>query len=275
MRNHVNSHNFTHTTLGSTGFPVCRLGLSATYRPGKEAIYYALDQGINYFFGFGIDTQMSRTIREVIKSRRDRVVIATGVYNLIWGYPDIRKTLEKRLRQWGTDTIDLFMFLGVRKASEFPEKAREEMVRLREQGKVRAIGMSTHDRKFAGEMAAQGKLDAMMIRYNAAHRGAEQDIFPHVNIHHPGIISFTATRWRYLLRRPKSWPKNTPIPDAALCYRFVLSNPHVHVCMTAPSNMKQLNENLQALAQGPLSEEEMTFMKQFGDIVHRQKKWFM
>jgi hypothetical protein len=120
----MNPSIFTHTTLGSTGFPVCRLGLSATYRPGKEAIYYALDQGINYFFGFGVDTQMSRTMREVIKSGRDRVVIATGVYNLIWGYPDIRKTLEKRLRQWGTDTIDLFMFLGIRKASEFPLQCR-------------------------------------------------------------------------------------------------------------------------------------------------------
>ncbi len=271
----MNLASFTHTTLGSTGIPVCRIGLSGTYRPGKKAIYYALDHGINYFFGFGIDTQMTCTMREIVKTGREKVVIATGVYNLIWGYPDIRKTLEKRLRQWGTDTIDLFMFLGVRKASEFPEKAREELVKLREEGKVRAIGMSTHDRKFAGEMAAQGALDAMMIRYNAAHRGAEQDIFPHLEVCNPGIISFTATRWRYLLRRPKSWPKDAPVPTASMCYRFVLSNPHVHVCMMAPSNMNQLKENLLALEEGPLPEEEMIFMKRFGDAVHQQRKWFM
>ncbi|MBN2365970.1 MAG: aldo/keto reductase [Calditrichaeota bacterium] len=271
----MQSESFTHTTLGSTGIPVCRMGLSATYRPGKKAVYYAFDHGINYFFGFGIDTQMTRAMRDIVKTNRDSVIIATGVYNLIWGYPDIRKTLEKRLRQWGTDYIDLFMFLGVRKKKEFPQIAREELIQLREEGKVRAIGMSTHDRKFAGELAEKGTLDAMMIRYNAAHRGAEEDIFPYTYSHNPGIISFTATRWRYLIRRPKGWSSDAPVPTASDCYRFVLSNPHVHVCMTAPSNMKQLKDNLKALDLGSLSSEEMDFMKNFGDVVHNQRKWFM
>jgi hypothetical protein len=52
------NHDFTHTILGNTGLKVHRLGLSATYRPGKKTIYKAVDEGINYFFGFGIDTQM-------------------------------------------------------------------------------------------------------------------------------------------------------------------------------------------------------------------------
>jgi aryl-alcohol dehydrogenase-like predicted oxidoreductase len=266
---------FTPTILGNTGMQVSRLGLSATYRPGTKAIYFALDQGINYFFGFGIDSQMKKVMQDVLKSDREKYVIATGVYNLIWGYPNIRKTLQKRLRQWGTDYIDIFMFLGVRKESEFPEKAREELYRLREEGLVKAVGMSTHDRPFAGRMAAEGSLDVLMIRYNAAHRGAEKDIFPYLKEQNPGIVSFTATRWRYLMRRPNGWPKDAPIPNAALTYRFVLSNPHVHVCMTAPSNQKQLEENLKALQDGPLSEDEMAFMQKFGDAVYHQKKWFM
>ncbi len=88
-------------------------------------------------------------------------------------------------------------------------------------------------------------------------------------------MSYTATRWGYLLRRPKGWPKDGRVPTAAMCYRFVLSNPHVHVCMTAPSNLKQLEENLEALSQGPLDAEEMQFMQEFGDAVHRQRRWFM
>lgn len=266
---------FSSTVLGSTGMQVSRLGLSATYRPGKNAIYFALDQGINYFFGFGIDSHMTKVMREVLKSDREKYVIATGVYNLIWGYPNIRKTLEKRLRQWGAEYIDIFMFLGVRKEAEFPEKAREELYRLREEGLVKAVGMSTHDRPFAGRMAAEGALDVLMIRYNAAHRGAEKDIFPYLKEHNPGIVSFTATRWRYLLRYQKGWPKDAPIPNAVMTYRFVLSNPHVHVCMTAPSNLKQLEENLKALQEGPLSDEEMAFMQKFGDIVYQRKHWFM
>mgnify|MGYP002399651182 CR=1 FL=1 len=114
-----------------------------------------------------------------------------------------------------------------------------------------------------------------MARYNAAHRGAEQDIFPHLQKHNPGLISYTATRWSYLLRRPKNYPKDGRIPTAGECYRFVLSNPDVDVCLTAPYNEKQLLENIKAIQAGPLSEDDMNFMRRFGDIVHHTKKWFM
>lgn len=265
--------SFTHTVLGSTGIPVCRLGLSATYRPGKETIHRALDAGLNYCFAYGIDGQMVRTLREVFASRREHCVLATGAYNLGFGHPNLRRTLEKRLRQFRTDYLDVFLFLGVMKEAHFPPATREALYRLREEGKVRAVGMSCHDRRFAGRLAAEGALDVLMIRYNAAHRGAEEEIFPHLAAHHPGLVSYTATRWRALLRRPKGW--EGPVPTAAQCYRFVLSNPQVHVCMCAPSNPAQLTENLEALRQGPLSPEEMEFMRNFGDAVHREQRWFM
>lgn len=70
------------------------------------------------------------------------------------------------------------------------------------------------------------------------------------------------------------WPHNFQRAKV-LRYRFVLSNPDVHVCMTAPSNAKQLAENIAALRQGPLCKEEMDFMREFGDAVHHTKKWFM
>ena len=107
-------------------------------------------------------------------------MVATGAYNLIWTRQNFRRTLEKRLRQLRTDYIDVFHFLGVMKPKEFPEPLQEELQRLKEDGRVRAVAMSCHDRKFAGELAARGALDVLMIRYNAAHRGAEQDIFPHL-----------------------------------------------------------------------------------------------
>jgi len=268
-------NNFTHTILGSTGLQVHRLGLSATYRPGRKTIHKALDAGINYFFAFGFDNQMISVIREAIKSKREDYVIAAGAYNLLLGHPNIRRTLEKRLRQFRTEYIDIFMYLGVTKEKHFPQRLREEFYQLRDEGKIRAVGMSTHDRKFAGKLASEGALDVIMMRYNAAHRGAEQDIFPHLPKYNPGVVSFTATRWRYLIRKNRKWPKDERIPTAGMCYRFVLSNPNVHICMTAPSNMKQLEENIAALNDGPLSEEEMQFIRKFGDVVHHTKKWFM
>jgi len=267
--------DFTHTTLGKLGKPVFRLGLAASYRPGKRAIYKALEEGLNYLFCFGIDTQMTSVLREVLKRNRENYVVATGAYNYIWGHQNLRRTLEKRLRQLQTDYIDVFHFLGVTRAKQFTDGVRAELEELRADSRVRGVSISTHDRKLAGQLAAQGALDALMIRYNAAHRGAEQDIFPHLAPHNPGVVSYTATRWTYLLRRPRGWPKDGRIPTAGLCYRFVLSNPHVHVCLTAPRSLKQLEENLAAVRQGPLCEEEIEFMREFGDAVHRARKWFM
>ena len=261
--------------FGSTGMESSRLGLSASYRPGVRTVHRALDSGINFFFGFGLDTQLSQGLRDAFKSHREKHILATGAYNLLIGYPNLRRSLEKRLRQFHTDYIDTFLFLGVTKPNQFPQKAIDEMARFREEGKVRSIGISCHDRKFVGKLASQGTLDVLMMRYNAAHRGAETDIFPYLATHQPGIISYTATRWTALIRKTKGWPKGGRIPDAGMCYRFVLSNPNVHVCLTAPSNENQLVENLEALSRGPLNDEEMQFVKQYGDAVYNRQQWFM
>ncbi len=268
--------NFLWTTLGRCDTPVHRLGFSATYRPGRATVLKAVEEGINFFFLYGFDTQMIGVLREELKRHRERYVVATGAYNLLFGHPNLRRTLEKRLRQLQTEYIDLFLFLGVTKGRQFNERDREELRRFKEEGKVRCIGMSSHDRAFAGELAAQGALDVIMIRYNAAHRGAERDIFPYLSSHNTGVISYTATRWTALLRRPAGWPKEAPVPAAGMSYRFVLSNPHVHVCLTAPRTMQELQQNLAAAQQGPLSVEETDFMRKFGDAVYaaaRRTRW--
>jgi aryl-alcohol dehydrogenase-like predicted oxidoreductase len=267
--------DFCRSTLGRTGIEVCRLGLSATYRPGREAVYKALDRGINFFLCYGFDTHAVRVLRELPPSGRQKVFIATGAYNLILGHTNLRKTLEKRLRQLKTEYIDVFLFLGVFKPKQFSPDVLEDLRRFRAEGKVRAIGLSCHDRQFVGRLASEGIVDVIMMRYNAAHRGAEQDIFPHLASHDPGVISYTATRWSYLLRRPRGWPAEKPIPSAAQCYRFVLSRPEVDVCLMAPSSMRQLEEDIGALDQGPLSPEEMSFMREFGDAVHTAHRRFL
>lgn len=267
--------NFMHTTLGKTGLKVTRIGLSASYRPGKKTIYKAVDEGLNNFFSFGIDTQMHSALREVIKNNREKFVIASGGGNLIYTSQNLKKCLEKRLKQLRTDYLDIFLYLGVTSEKYFPEKVRDELYELKETGKVKYVGFSTHDRKLAGRMAEEGALDVMMIRYNAAHRGAVREIFPYVEKHDTGVISFTATRWRYLLRKPKGWPKDGEIPTAGQCYRFVLTNPHVDVCMMAPTNEKQFISNLKEINKGPLSQDEMDFMLKFGDAVYNRKQWFM
>jgi aryl-alcohol dehydrogenase-like predicted oxidoreductase len=267
--------DFLSAPFGKLGTPVCRIGLSASYRPGRKTIYKALDEGLNYLFFYGFDSQMTGVLRDTIHARRDQYVLATGAYNLIIGHTNLRRTLEKRLRQTGAEYIDVFHFLGIMKRRHFTPRVREELQAVRESGLVRAVAVSCHDRKFAAELAREGVIDAMMIRYNAAHRGAETDIFPALPDSKPGVVSYTATRWRRLISRPRGYPADGRIPSAGMCYRFVLANPAVHVCLMAPSNLEQFEANLAEVRQGPLAEDQMQFMRDFGDAVYRENKYFM
>ncbi len=269
------SSDFLTARLGATNAAVFRLGLSASYRPGERAVRAALDQGVNYLFCYGIDTQMTRVVREMNADRRERVLIATGGYNWILWHSNFKRTLESCLRRLKTDYIDVFHYLGIMKEKHFPPRVREELAQLRADPRVRAVSISCHDRKFAGRLAAEGALDALMIRYNAAHTGAEKDIFPHVAAHNVGVISYTATRWTRLLRRPRGWPQHEAVATAGQCYRFVLSNPNVHLALTAPRSERELEENLREVRRGPLPEDEMAFMRRFGAYVHDHAGWFM
>jgi hypothetical protein len=122
-----------------------------------------------------------------------------------------------------------------------------------------------------------------MLRYNAKHPGAEQDVFPHLAARRPLVIAYTATSWRQLLKPIKGiemapWPgraqeNGVPPPlSPELCYRFCLSSPHVNVVLTGPKTRSQLDENLVALEAGPLSDDEERWVRQYGKKVKARRR---
>ena len=263
---------FLEGRFGAKGWPVCRLGISGSYRPGERGIRRVLDEGVNVVFLYGVDSPTVRVVREMNADRRDRLVVITGAYNYIWGHQNLKKTLEKRLRQLRTEYIDLFLFLGVTNRKHFSDRVRGELQELRQDPRVRGVGFSCHDRTLAGEVAARGELDGMMVRYNAAHRGAEREVFPFLEAHQPEVVSYTATRWTYLLHKPRAWSGRTM--TGGECYRFVLTNPNVSVCLMAPRSEREAMENLEAVRRGPLDADEMAWVREYGDAVHRSAGWF-
>jgi aryl-alcohol dehydrogenase-like predicted oxidoreductase len=143
---------------------------------------------------------------------------------------------------------------------------------MKEKALIRFIGLSSHNRKLLGELAKTGEFDVMHLRYNAAHRGAETEIFPFLGgERRPGTVSFTATRWGKLLD-PKKMPPGEKPPTAADCYRFVLSHPAVDVCISGAKTLEQMRANLAGLEAGPMSETELTRMRRIGDHVHGSKR---
>jgi aryl-alcohol dehydrogenase-like predicted oxidoreductase len=241
-----------------------RVGLSASFGLDEAGIREALER-LQYVFLNSTAKALVAPVREAVARDRERYVIATGP--MLGYFPGaFRKRVEQTLRQLGTDYLDVVQLFWMGKMSAFTGAVQEELRRLREEGKVRAIGASIHDRPRAGKLAEDSILDLLMIRYNAAHPGAEHDIFPHLARRSPAVVAYTATSWRKLLKAPRGWTGE--VPSAGDCYRFCLSSPHVDVVLTGPKTVAELRANLAAVARGPLDAGEQERLRAFGKVVH-------
>jgi aryl-alcohol dehydrogenase-like predicted oxidoreductase len=258
------ANDFTHRELPRIGKRVFRLGLAANYGIDERGIRAAFDRGINYVY-FTTRGAMATPLRGELARRRDSLVVAAGPL-VGWFGGSVRRSCERTLKKLGTDYLDVFQLMWLGVGSAWTDATLAELRHLKESGKVKALGVSIHDRERAGRLAEDSPLDLLMIRYNAAHPGAERDIFPHLATRKPHVVAYTATSWRKLLKRPRGWDGN--LMTAGDCYRFCLSSQHVDITLTGPANETQLDENLGALAKGPLSAEEMTWMRSFGQAVH-------
>jgi len=259
--------------LGRTGLKVGRLGLASGYGAPAAAIEEAFERGCNYFtWGTvikGYSPHMRQALKNIVaKGQRDRVVLAMFTYahnNFL-----TERMLRRGLKSAGLDHADV-LILGY--FSRRPSRRLiDGALRMKEKGLVRFIGLSSHNRKFLGELGRDGEFDVLHVRYNAANRGAETEIFPFLGKERrPGIAAFTATRWGKLLNS-KKMPRGEKPPTAADCYRFVLSHPAVDVCLSGVKTAEQMRENLAVLDAGPMSDDELVRMRRIGDHVHGWKR---
>lgn len=258
--------DFTHTTFRPLGRRTHRLGLALNYGIDANGVAHALDRGLTYLFFQRYKTGHTLPVlREALKRDRERFIIAGGPSLAFFG-GSVRRGCESMLKTLGVESIDVFQLYWLSKMSAWTSGTVDALLKLKEEGKVRALGVSIHDRPRAGRLAEDSPLDVLMIRYNAAHPGAERDIFPRLAARTPSVVAYTATAWRKLLKPPKGW--TGPTMSAGDCYRFCLSSPHVDVALTGPASREELDENLAALERGPLSAEEDAWMREYGRAVH-------
>jgi aryl-alcohol dehydrogenase-like predicted oxidoreductase len=260
------SDDFVHRGVPALGKRVHRLGVALNYGLDAAGVEAAADRGLNYFFVTANKTASARVgLRRLLGQDRERFVVATGPSLGYFGF-NVRAGAEKWLRELGTDHLDVFHLFWVGVGSALTDGTLEAMRALKAEGKVRAFGISIHDRPRAARLAVDSPIDLFMLRYNAAHPGAERDVFPHLAARKPAVVAYTATAWRRLLRAPRGW-EGAPM-TAGDCYRFCLSSPHVDLVLCAPADRAQLDENLEALSRGPLTADEAQWMRRFGQAVH-------
>jgi aryl-alcohol dehydrogenase-like predicted oxidoreductase len=252
--------------LGHTGLMVSRLGIGSSYGVGADAVKRAYhEHGINYLYwgtvrrpAFGV------AIRDLASKHRDDLVVVVQTYTRLAAW--MRPSLQRALRELNLDHADVLL-LGMH--NKLPsDRLRDAALKLRDSGLVRFLAVSCHRRTIFREYLRQGFFDILMFRYSAAHRGAESDLLALLPFsHRPGTVSYTATRWGMLLD-PANTPAGERTPSASDCYRFVLSHPGIDVCLTGPADDRQLAGSLEALRRGPMSPDEIGWMRRVGDDIH-------
>jgi predicted aldo/keto reductase-like oxidoreductase len=263
-------HRAPFSSLGD----VCRLGF-ASHMNGRLAeadVHAVLDAGVNFLNWPGAPDYLSRAVAGLPASRRDTLRLCVQFEARTAG--DAETELAGILKELRTDCVDLLTFYYVEAAEEWdqiigPGGALEYCLKARDQGKIRMLGITSHQRPLAARIAQSGLIDMLMIRYNAAHRGAETEIFPITQPFGMPVVCYTSLRWGGLLEATPDDPSGFEAPAAPAWYRFVLSQPGVTVALVAPQDRRELDEDLSILRARPLSVEEWNRLAEHGARVRK------
>jgi aryl-alcohol dehydrogenase-like predicted oxidoreductase len=257
-------------SLGRTGLPVSAIALGSSYGVAGRDIERAFDHGVSTFlYGSLRRAGFAQGVRALTAHHRGEMVIATQTYSRI-GFL-MKPFLTSALRSLGTDYVDI---LGLAWWNDVPSRRIwDAALALKERGLVRHLMVSCHHRPSFEDFLKHEACDAWMLRYNAAHPGAEREVFPLLSedpATRPGVLAFTATRWGTLLD-PALMPNEEPLPRASDCYRFALSVPCVDTVITGPKNGAELDEAIEAMKRGPMTADELAWMKRVGVAVRDAK----
>lgn len=305
-----------YTTLGRMGWRVSVAGLgcggpsrlgTATGKSEQESIAVvrrALDLGINLIDTaevYGTETIVGKALAD---TRRDHVIVATKKLPPSPDHADpageLRRGLEQSLRKLQTDYVDIYFLHGVRPAQY--EHASQTFVpvlsRLREEGKLRAIGITEafiHDprHRMLQQAVTAECWDVMMVGLSLLNPSACTRVFPQTQARNIGVLGMFA------VRRALSQPAHlkalldglrssgqlaqdacqeeeplgfltandvaASIPEAA--YRFCRYEPGMHTVLTGTGNVEHLQENVASLLKPPLPPAVLQRLEQlFGGV---------
>lgn len=174
------------TALGRTGIEVTRLCIGCWQAAGwassdddrfVNTVRHALDLGLNFLdtaIAYG-DGHSERLVGKAIEGRRDQVVVATKFTHASSRPGDVEKSLETSLANMKTDYIDLFQ-------QHWPppdtplEDTLGALERLKEAGKIRAIGVSNWMMPEWNDVADPSRVDCLQPCYSLLWRSIEPDV---------------------------------------------------------------------------------------------------
>jgi aryl-alcohol dehydrogenase-like predicted oxidoreductase len=194
------------------------------------AIHAALDYGLNWIdtaalYGLGHSEEMvgrairGRTPQPYIFTKCERVWDANGNVGASLKAPSVRRECEGSLRRLKVDVIDLYQIHWPEPDSDI-EEGWTELARLKEEGKVRHIGVSNFSVEQMKRAQAIAPITSLQPPYAVVRREIEQEILPFclyqnigVIVYSPmyaGLLTGAMTRERVANFLPEDWRRNLP-----------------------------------------------------------------
>jgi aryl-alcohol dehydrogenase-like predicted oxidoreductase len=183
------------------------MGMSEFYVGGSEAesiatIHHALDRGVNFLdtadmYGWGSNEEL---VGRAIEGRRDDVFLATKFGNVrgpngeflgVRGDPEyVRSACEASLKRLGLETIDLYYQHRV--DTKVPiEETVGEMARLKEEGKIRFLGLSEAAPETIRRAHGVHPVTAVQTELSLWSRDAEAQVIPTVRELGIGYVAYS------------------------------------------------------------------------------------
>lgn len=292
-----------YTPLGRTGMRVSRMGLGGgghsqlgrrTGRTEDESVTVvkrALDRGINF-----IDTAEAYGTEEIVGrgiAGHDRSGLCVSTKKSMGRdgpitAADLRQGLEQSLRRLRSDYVDVYHLHGVdvRQYAHAVDVLVPEMLKLKDQGKIRALGITEAFNADRGhdtlrEAVKDDCWDVIMVGFNILNQSARERVLGPARQKNVGVLDMFAVRSALsdpeklrqtispLVREGKLAAKHvnvqdplgwlvaeghaTSIPDAA--YRFCRDEPGVHVVLVGTGNVDHLEQNVASLERPPLPQQ--------------------
>ena len=195
--------------LGNTTIAISPIILG-TWQAGKKgwvgiedetiihAMQAALEAGITTFdtaeiYGDGYSEEL---VGRALADRRERVVLATKVFANHLRFNQVIEACEQSLRRLQTEVIDLYQIhwpSGSFGSEVVPMgETMAALNQLKEQGKIRAIGVSNFSRVQIEEAAQYGHIESLQPPYSLFWRGVETDQLPYCIEHNLTVMAYSS-----------------------------------------------------------------------------------
>jgi predicted aldo/keto reductase-like oxidoreductase len=174
--------------VGFGGIPIIRL----SRREAVKVLRRALDRGVTFYDTANLYLDSEDKMGRALEGRRHQVVLATK--SIKRDRPGVEADLHQSLKMLRTDYLDLFQFHQVSQESDYqalagPGGALEGARRAQEAGKIRYLGVTSHNLEMARRLVKSGLFSVIQFPFNFVEVEAAQELHPPARERGLGILA--------------------------------------------------------------------------------------